>query len=74
METIIAALVTGSVTLVGVLISNARSKAVIECKLDELSRRVEVHNRVVERVYGLEHRASVIERDLEILDGKAGIR
>ena len=74
MESILAAAVTGLMTLFGVLVSNARSKAVIECKLDELSRRVELHNQVVERVYGLEQRTSLIERDLEILDGKAGIR
>ena len=64
MESIIAAAITGVLTLVGVLASNSRSRAVTECKIDELSSRVEKHNRMIERVYALETRCSVIETDL----------
>lgn len=64
MESIIAAAVTGVLTLLGVLASNSRSRAVMECKIDELSSRVEKHNRMIERVYSLETRCSVIEADL----------
>ena len=39
-ETIITALITGAVTLLGVLISNSRSQAVTETKLEELTREV----------------------------------
>ena len=38
MESIIAALITGAVTLIGVLIANGKSQAVTETKLDELTR------------------------------------
>lgn len=42
-ETIITALITGGLTLLGVLISNSRSQAVTETKLDELTREVREH-------------------------------
>ena len=64
MESIVAAAVTGVLTLVGVLVSNSRSRAVMEVKIDELSSRVEKHNHMIERTYALEERCSVIEFDL----------
>ena len=63
MESVITAVVTGVLTLVGVLVSNSRSQAVIEVKLDELSRRVERHNQVIERQYEVERRVSVLESE-----------
>ena len=41
---IIVALITGAVTLVGVLISNSRHDAVIDTKLDNLTDEVRKHN------------------------------
>ena len=41
MEFVVAAVVTGVLTLVGVLVSNSRSQAVIEVKLDSLAAKVE---------------------------------
>lgn len=54
METVIVALISGGVTLAGVLASNSRSRAVMEQKIDELTWRVEKHNCLVERTYLLE--------------------
>ena len=42
MESIVVALIGGAVTLVGVVLSNSRSRAVMEVKIDELSRRARV--------------------------------
>lgn len=39
--------------------------AVIECKIDELDRKQEIHNKVIERVYKLEERTSVNEEKLK---------
>lgn len=50
----IVALISGGVTLAGVLASNSRSRAVMEQKIDELTWRVEKHNCLVERTYLLE--------------------
>lgn len=67
MESIIAAAITGVLTLLGVLASNSRSRAVMETKIDELTRRVEMHNRVVERTFRLEQNMAVAKRDIEAL-------
>ena len=65
MESVIAAAVTGALTLIGVLISNSRSQAAIEVKLDELSSRVDKHNNMIERTYRLEQDVAVIRNDIE---------
>ena len=40
METVIAAVITGAITLIGVLIANSKTQAVMETKVDELTREV----------------------------------
>ena len=47
MESIVVALIGGVVTLVGVLCSNSRNRAVMEIKIDLLSKRVEKHNNLI---------------------------
>lgn len=60
---VVTAVVTGVLTLIGVLVSNSKSQAVIQVKLDELSRRVEKHNQMIERQYEVERRVSILEND-----------
>ena len=69
MESIIAAVITGGVTLLGVLIANGKSQAVTETKLDELTREVREHNNfarrmpvVEEQIKVLNHRVSDLEQ------------
>ena len=50
METVLAAFITGAVTLIGVLIANSRSQAVTDTKLEELTREVRAHNNFAQRV------------------------
>ncbi len=66
------ALISGAVTLAGVLASNSKSRAVMEQKIDELTRRVEKHNCLVERTYLLERDVAVLKNDVEGLERKAG--
>ena len=54
MENIIVALITGGITLVGVLIANGKSQAVTDTKLEELTREVREHNNFAQRVPVLE--------------------
>lgn len=61
METILASLLTGAVTLVGVLIANSRAQAVTETKLEELTREVREHNNFARRM-------PVVERDIEVIN------
>ena len=50
MDEIVVALITGGVTLAGVLLSNQRSQAVTETKLEELTREVREHNNFARRM------------------------
>nr|DAF83776.1 MAG TPA: hypothetical protein [Caudoviricetes sp.] len=72
MESIVVALIGGAVTLAGVVLSNSRSRAVMEAKIDELSRRVEKHNCLVERTYRLEQDMALVRRDVDALGERSG--
>ena len=72
MESIIVAFITGVVTLIGVILSNSKSRAVMEVKLDALTEKVEKHNQVLERTYVLEQDMAVAMHDIESLKGKVG--
>lgn len=72
MESIIVACITGVVTLIGVILSNPKSRAVMEVKLHALTAKVEKHNQLIERTYRLEEGFSVVRNDIETLKGKAG--
>ena len=71
LESIVVALIGGAVTLAGVVFSNSRSRAVLEQKVDELSRRVEKHNCLVERTYRLERDMALVRRDVESLEERS---
>ena len=68
MENIIVALITGGVTLVGVLISNQKSQAVTEAKIEELTREVREHNNFARRVPVLEEQMKVANHRIEDLE------
>ena len=67
MESVIAALVTGVLTLIGVLVSNSRSRAVMEVKIDNLTRQVEKHNCLIELTYALEQDVAVVKTEIKNL-------
>lgn len=73
MESIIVACITGVVTLIGVILSNSKSRAVMEVKLDALTEKVEKHNQVLERTYVLEQDMAVAMHDSHVLEGKGGL-
>ena len=68
METIIAAALTGAVTLIGVLIANSRSQAVTDTKLEELTREVREHNNFARRVPILEEQMKVANHRISDLE------
>lgn len=55
----------GLLTLAGVLVSNSRSRAVMEVKIDNLMRQVEKHNCLVKRTYALEQDVAVVKAEIE---------
>lgn len=68
MESIITAIITGGVTLLGVLIANGKSQAVTETKLDELTREVRDHNNFARRMPVVEEQIKVINHRIEDLE------
>lgn len=72
MESVLAAAITGFLTLIGVLVSNSRSRAVMERKIDALAEKVSKHNQVIERTYRLEQDMAVAQNDIETLYRKVG--
>ena len=67
-EGIIIALISGSLTLLGVIISNSKSKAVTETKLDDLTREVREHNHFARRMPVLEEQIKVINHRIGDLE------
>ena len=67
-ETIICALITGGMTLLGVLIANGRTQAVTEAKLDELTREVREHNHFARRMPVVEEQIKVINHRIQDLE------
>ena len=67
-ESIIVALITGSMTLIGVLIASNKQKAVTDTKLDELTREVREHNDFARRVPILEEQMKVVNHRISDLE------
>ena len=78
MTEIIIALITGGLSLVGVIISNSRSnskvqqkietaQAVTDCKIDELTREVREHNNFARRMPAVEEQIKAINDRISYL-------
>ena len=70
-DAIITALITGGVTLVGVLVSNRTAQAVTETKLEELTREVREHNNFARRMPVVEEQIKVINHRIQDLEEAA---
>lgn len=68
METVIAALITGIVTLAGVLIANNKSQAVTDVKIEELTREVRKHNSFAEKIPVIEEQIKVANHRIDDLE------
>lgn len=85
MESIIVALITGGLSLIGVIISNfaatrkiedrlatqlTTQQAVTDTKLDELTREVREHNNFARRIPVIDEQIKVINHRIKDLEGK----
>lgn len=68
MDAIIAALVSGIVTLAGVLIANSRSQAITDVKIEELTREVRKHNSFAEKIPVIEEQIKVANHRIDDLE------
>jgi peptidoglycan hydrolase CwlO-like protein len=80
-DAIITAFITGGVTLIVCLLNNhfqakaAEKKhdetiALIDYKLEELTKRVDKHNNVIERTYKLEESTALIEEKIKVANNR----
>ena len=83
MEAIIVALITGGLSLIGVVISNShtaqnmdakldKQQAITETKLEELTREVRAHNNFAQRVPILEEQMKVANHRIADLEQEKG--
>lgn len=68
MENILTALLSGGVTLLGVIISNNRHQAVTDTKVEELTREVREHNNFARRIPVVEEQIKVINHRISDLE------
>ncbi len=69
-ETVIVAMISPLISAAAAIIvgamSNAKTKALIEYKLDELTKKVEKHNSIIERTYKLEEQTALQEEKINV--------
>lgn len=68
-EAIIVALISGGLTLAGVIIANSKTQAVMDTKIDELTREVREHNGFARRMPVVEEQIKVINHRIDDLEG-----
>lgn len=67
-ETIITAVITGGMALMGSIIANSKAQAVTDTKLEELTREVREHNDFARRMPVVEEQIKVINHRLDDLE------
>ena len=66
MESIVVAALALVGTLAGTYFSNRKSSALIAYRLEELERKVQAHNNLVERMYQVEERTELQEEKIKV--------
>lgn len=64
-ESIIVAVITGGLSLLGVYIANRKSAALMEYRIEQLEKKVDIHNSVIDRTYKLEERTERQEDEIK---------
>lgn len=76
METIVSSIISGVVAIIVCVITQAatarKTTALLEYRLDELTKKVEKHNNLIERTYKLEERTEVQETRITALEKAKG--
>lgn len=67
--TLVPAIITGLLSLAGVYFSNRKSTALIAYRLEELEKKVDKHNKVVERTFVLEGDVKELQHDIRDMKG-----
>lgn len=65
----IAAIIVGLLSLLGNYLSNRKSQVLIAYRLQQLEKKQDAHNNLIERTYKLEGRMTEAEHDIRDLKG-----
>ena len=69
---VISAIITGTLSLIGVYAANRKNSAVIEVKIEQLEKKVDEHNKLIERTYKLEGQVTELQHEMkDVKGGKA---
>ena len=82
-EAIIVAIITGGLSLIGVIVSNNRTsqsmdakldkqQAIVDTKLEELTREVRMHNNFAQKIPVMEEQIKVANHRIEDLEKEKG--
>lgn len=63
-EAIVVAIIVSAGTLLGTFLTQRKNTALITYRIDQLEKKVEKHNSIIERTYKLEQRCAVIEQKI----------
>ena len=70
MYTVISSVITGIVAIIVCLLNShhqaTTTRSLIDYKLEELTKRVDKHNNVIERVYKLEQHEAVVDEQIRV--------
>lgn len=73
-EVLLTSAITGMLSLLGTLagayFSNRRSTALIAYRLEQLEKKVNLHNSVIERTYILEKDTAVLRTEIDDIKGR----
>lgn len=65
-EAIIVALIAGGLSLIGTLYTHRKSTALVIYRIEQLEKKVEKHNNVIERTFQLERRCDVMDEKIKV--------
>ena len=70
MESIIVALISGGLAFAGTVISNISAHSKTMYRIEQLEKKQDIHNHVIERVYELEKVTEVIEERQKVANNR----
>ncbi len=65
-ETILSALISAAAAIIVCAIQSKSNQKVVVYRIDQLEKKVDIHNHVVERTYELEKTTAVLQNDIKV--------
>lgn len=66
-SSIVVAIITGSLALIGVVVTNQKTKTLLEYRMKELEKKVDEQNKLKEEVADIKKAIALLSKDIEIL-------